>query len=86
MPGTFCFLERACRDMPIQPACVQEFKERFPIMLRISGLTTRHGGCVLALLMMTGCAGQKVTHSGFLPEETYGEMTPQKVMSMTIFM
>lgn len=47
-------------------------------MLRISGLTTRHGGCVLALLMVTGCAGQKVTHSGFLPEETYGEMTPQK--------
>lgn len=39
---------------------------------------TGYSVSLMLALATTGCAGQKVTHSGFLPEETYGEMTPQK--------
>ncbi|WP_249208731.1 DUF3313 family protein [Acetobacter okinawensis] len=40
--------------------------------------STGYYAALMLFLAMSGCAGQKVTHSGFLPEETYSEMTPQK--------
>ncbi|MFT8483599.1 DUF3313 family protein [Gluconobacter oxydans] len=47
-------------------------------MLRVVKKPVQLGTSILLFLDITGCAGQKVTHSGFLPEETYTEMIPQK--------
>lgn len=47
-------------------------------MLKHLSGNVRYGTCLFLTAMIGGCAGQKVTHSGFLPEQTYAEMAPQK--------
>lgn len=54
------------------------FASTIPLIPKPLMRITAYSAPMMALLALTGCAGQNVTHSGFLPEKTYGDMTPQK--------
>lgn len=54
------------------------FASTIPLIPKPLMRITAYSAPMMALLALTGCAGQNVTHSGFLPEKTYGDMTPKK--------